>query len=632
MVVGRAYSDGVLAGANISSYAVSVGTLPAGLTLNTSTGAITGTPTVVGAYSFTISAQNSAATLTQAFSGTVTNFGFTPSTTTFNLDVASPFSATVFGSESVGIALSPAGATLSWVSGSLPAGVTASFVSNGVYGVYPNLALGGQPTATGTFTRTLRMTDGTGRTADVTLTFVVVRALSGAPIIGSPTLSSGTLTVPFTDGVAGTSPVTSYEYSLDNGTTWVTYSGGTTSPIVITGLTDGNNYRIKLRAVNSSGPSSGSTAYTLLMNPAFTDETLAPLVKDVAYTDGLAAGANVTYTLTGTLPTGITFNASTGQLSGTPTTLEAYSFVIRVTNATGFVEKTFTGSVLATLNPPVVNTPTPPAVPKPLPRLDPIVSEGGKEPGDVSAVLGAGSEGEGGAVLNVLSDSLEVVAPDWSFAVKAISPDGQPVAPTSTGALTVESKHSMSLGGKGFLVGSKVAFYVMSTPIFLGELLVGADGAFDGSLPLPASLELGNHTLQIRGYSPAQTARAVSLGFSLIERRTVTKTLNLEIFFKPNSAVLDDASKKALTKFVRQVPKNAVSAKLLISGSALDIIKQIAGGIAASRTSSVLSVARSIPVKLQTSGSAKVVPAALGSSGRVAKLRLTIVEMIVATK
>lgn len=95
---------------------------------------------------------------------------------------------------------------------------------------------------------------------------------------------------------------------------------------------------------------------------------------------------------------------------------------------------------------------------------------------------------------------------------------------------------------------------------------------------------------------------------------------------------MDAASKSALAKFIRQVPKNAISAKLLISGSALDIIKQIAGSVAANRASSVLSVARSIPVKLQASENAKVVPAALGNAGRVAKLRLTIIQTIVATK
>lgn len=69
-----AYSDAVTAtNMNYSgAYSVSVGTLPAGISLNTSTGAVTGTPTTAGqSYSFTIAASNSYNTITQAFSGTV---------------------------------------------------------------------------------------------------------------------------------------------------------------------------------------------------------------------------------------------------------------------------------------------------------------------------------------------------------------------------------------------------------------------------------------------------------------------------------------------------------------------------------------------------------------------------------
>jgi hypothetical protein len=57
------------------TWAVTVGALPAGLTLNTSTGAITGTPTTTGASSFTVKATDSATptaqTATQALSITV---------------------------------------------------------------------------------------------------------------------------------------------------------------------------------------------------------------------------------------------------------------------------------------------------------------------------------------------------------------------------------------------------------------------------------------------------------------------------------------------------------------------------------------------------------------------------------
>ena len=57
-----AYSQTVTASGGISpyTYSLSAGSLPPGLALNTSTGAITGTPTSAGSYSFTVSTQDSA--------------------------------------------------------------------------------------------------------------------------------------------------------------------------------------------------------------------------------------------------------------------------------------------------------------------------------------------------------------------------------------------------------------------------------------------------------------------------------------------------------------------------------------------------------------------------------------------
>lgn len=55
--VGVAYSDGVAA-SETASYSVFSGALPGGLTLNTSTGAITGTPTTPGTFTFVLRATN----------------------------------------------------------------------------------------------------------------------------------------------------------------------------------------------------------------------------------------------------------------------------------------------------------------------------------------------------------------------------------------------------------------------------------------------------------------------------------------------------------------------------------------------------------------------------------------------
>jgi hypothetical protein len=65
--VGIAYSDGVEASGTSPTYNVSVGSLPTGLTLNTSTGTVTGTPTAQGSFSFTLRASNTAGEVTQAF-------------------------------------------------------------------------------------------------------------------------------------------------------------------------------------------------------------------------------------------------------------------------------------------------------------------------------------------------------------------------------------------------------------------------------------------------------------------------------------------------------------------------------------------------------------------------------------
>jgi hypothetical protein len=70
--VGVAFADGVSAtGTATVTYSVAAGSLPAGLALDTATGAITGTPTAAGPYDFTLAAANSIGTITQQFTGTV---------------------------------------------------------------------------------------------------------------------------------------------------------------------------------------------------------------------------------------------------------------------------------------------------------------------------------------------------------------------------------------------------------------------------------------------------------------------------------------------------------------------------------------------------------------------------------
>lgn len=67
------YSDGVTAHGDrgAPTYAVAAGALPAGMVLDVITGAVTGTPTVAGAWAFTIAASVETETVSQAFTGVI---------------------------------------------------------------------------------------------------------------------------------------------------------------------------------------------------------------------------------------------------------------------------------------------------------------------------------------------------------------------------------------------------------------------------------------------------------------------------------------------------------------------------------------------------------------------------------
>jgi titin len=84
-------------------------------------------------------------------------------------------------------------------------------------------------------------------------------ALPGAPTLSALTVGDSYLSVPFTAGSAGGDPITSYQYSFNGGTTWTTASG-TTSPLVISGLTDGTSYTVVLRAVSAAGAGATSNS------------------------------------------------------------------------------------------------------------------------------------------------------------------------------------------------------------------------------------------------------------------------------------------------------------------------------------------------------------------------------------
>jgi len=89
----------------------------------------------------------------------------------------------------------------------------------------------------------------------------VPRPRPRAPVITGVTAGNGTLTVAFTAPASdGGAAISNYKYSTNNGSTFTAVSPATTtSPIVISGLTDGTAYTVKILAVNSAGDGAASS-------------------------------------------------------------------------------------------------------------------------------------------------------------------------------------------------------------------------------------------------------------------------------------------------------------------------------------------------------------------------------------
>jgi titin len=168
----------------------------------------------------------------------------------------------------------------------------------------------------------------------------------GAPTLNSSTIANQSTDIDFTVTDDGGDVVTNVEYSTDNGASWTTPSPAvTTSPIRITGLTNGTSYDVKLRAVNSVGSGTASAALSLVPDglpsaPSLVGASPADGRVLVSFTPGSDRGvpiSNYEYELDGSG----TWTAISPATSSSPVTITGltngttYSVKLRAVNAVG---------------------------------------------------------------------------------------------------------------------------------------------------------------------------------------------------------------------------------------------------------------------------------------------------------
>jgi len=300
------------------------GALPAGVTFaanGNGTATLAGTPTVGGAYNFTVTAANGVTpNATQSFVLTVNQ---APTFTNAN---TATFLVGTAGSFTISTNAFPVPSLTE--TGGLPAGVT--FISNG----NGTATLAGTPATSGVYTITLSANSSSGvSTQTFTLTVNQTPSLTSVNsvtlLVGSP--SSFTVT---TSGAPA--PSITEAGSLPAGVTFTDNGNGTGT---LSGTpTGGGIFTLTLTVTNGTG--SGTQTFTLTVNqsPAITSANSTTLQAGVAgsftvMTVGFPVAA---ISESGSLPSGVTFvnnGNGTATIAGTPTVGGVFNLTVTASNA-----------------------------------------------------------------------------------------------------------------------------------------------------------------------------------------------------------------------------------------------------------------------------------------------------------
>ncbi|MDR3003531.1 MAG: putative Ig domain-containing protein, partial [Acidovorax sp.] len=404
-MVNAAYSQTLAASMGTApyTYVISTGALPAGLSLNASTGQITGTPTASGSYSFTVQATDSygasgtqsyvlavavqipvasavtatvaansqanpiplntqgpvttVAVVEQAAHGTATANGstisYTPDAGYSGQDSFQYTASNSSGTSNVAtVTVTVNAPTLSIAPGSLPAGTVNTAYSQGLTaslgqapysyaisagslpgGLSLSTAgnLSGVPSVGGSFSFTVLATDSDGATGAQSYTLSITVPAPVANAVVATVAANSNATAIALNITGGTATSVTVAVQATQGT--ATASGTSISYTPAAGYSGADSFQYT--ASNAGGSSSAATvsitvtAPTLSLAPA----SLPAAIAGTAYNETLtSSGGQAPYTYAvsaGSLPAGLTLNAATGQITGTPTASGSFSFTIQ---------------------------------------------------------------------------------------------------------------------------------------------------------------------------------------------------------------------------------------------------------------------------------------------------------------
>ena len=339
-VVGQPYADTVSGSGGTTPYTWSVApTLPAGLSLNPTTGTITSTPLPTATSSrlhiFTLKDSSSPQQQVQK-SLTLTVVNPPPVLTILTTSLPN---ATVPLSYSFPLQASGGSGALTWslITGSLPQNFSLDITTGLISGTTSAASTAGISNFT------VRVTDNSGQVDEQPLSITIV--FPSAPTITTPSLPDGTVTIAYNQQVLATGGTGALAWTVSVGSLPPLLSlNPTTGVISGTPNTEGTfNFTVKatdtlslfdIRALSIVVNASPSplTITTTSLPPGTVGMPYNPTVLQTLQATG--GTTPYTWSVTPALPAPLTLNTSTGEITGTPLAISNTMHTFTVTDST----------------------------------------------------------------------------------------------------------------------------------------------------------------------------------------------------------------------------------------------------------------------------------------------------------